>query len=423
MNSTTYLDANASARLLPEVTAELGRFLETAAAGKIGNPSSIHAPGREARRLINQARKRILRAFALPGVGAELGCRLVFTSGGTESIATLHKGFLSTRSQKSTIGAGSSTKKYSARIVTTAIEHEAVRAMMDEYRVAGFEIIEIPARSNGVVAAEEIVAATLASQSATELGATALVSIMAANNVTGAVQPVVAIAQELRQRGYLGPIVCDAVQLFGKHEVTVQDLLAAGVDGIALSGHKLGALPGVGAFVLNTDSAQCRFFEPLLRGGAQEERHRAGTENIAGIIAFGAAVETHFQDYAARLGTMRALRDRLAMQLLKRIPNLKIVTPLDLPDLAICNTLCVRVIGVRADDLVVALDLEGIAASTGAACSSGRQEVSHVYRGMGVDHESASEMLRFSLDWQISAAELERAAAIISQVCARISEN
>lgn len=384
-----YLDANASSRLRPRAVEVLSSF----AADNLKNSSSVHAPGRKARGALNDARQSILKLLSL---GNPLpSATLVFTSGGTEANNALVSGFLG----NPLAGHG--------RILTTAIEHPSMLEPLKRYKEHNWDVIEISPDADGRAQSLSFLEALSPD--------TQLVSIMAANNETGAIQPVCEISRALRERGYSGPIICDFTQAFGKTLISAAELFNSGVDAISVSGHKLGAPAGIGAFVLNTSSDCCRLFEPLLVGGPQEKRYRAGTENVLGAVAFGAVCAALANDLPNELQSRKRLRDLLWQLIEEGAPDAQCLTPggSETESISLANTLLVRFPGIRGDDLVVGLDLQGICASTGSACSSGRQDVSYVAQAMGLSRDEARDIVRFSLDWDSTEEMMYEAARVV----------
>ncbi|MCB0345499.1 MAG: aminotransferase class V-fold PLP-dependent enzyme [Bdellovibrionales bacterium] len=389
-------DANASSRLRPQVREAVSEYLSVH--GDCGaNASSIHGHGRRARAALREARASLLEAAGLAGFRP---VKAVFCSGGTEACNQMIFGFLPRSAAPG------------ANIVTTAIEHQAVQEAAAAAAELGFELRRVLPQSNGLVAPEDVLAMC---DSATEV-----VCVMAANNVTGALLDVAETARLLRGASLSAAIVCDATQAFGKTELDCAELMKAGVDAVALSAHKVGALPGVGALLLSTSESSCRVFRPMLVGGPQEERFRAGTENLPGIVSFGAAAKAIKAQGAEERSNVSAARDKLWQILNERIDDIERITP-DVPH-SLGNTLAFRAGGVRGDDLVAALDLSGVAASTGSACSSGRQEASHVFRALGLSEEAAREAVRLSLDWDVNLDQAVAGAEKIIQCVKRMRE-
>jgi cysteine desulfurase len=364
MPDRVYLDWNATTPLRREA-----REAMAAAWDLFGNPSSVHAEGRRGRRMVEQARAAVAGA-----VGARPQ-NLVFTSGGTEANALaltpgLHRGF------------GSEV----TRLLVSAIEHPSVLA---GGQFSADAIGTIDATPSGVVNLDHV-SAMLAD------GPPALVSIMLANNETGALQPVAEAAEIVHQAG--GLLHVDAIQAFGKIPFDINEMRA---DLISLSAHKIGGPKGIGALVV---AEGVLGFEPLLRGGGQELGRRAGTENVTGIAGFGAAAKaavSALEDDAIRI---EALRNRLEDGL-RQTPG-AIVFSGDVPRLP--NTTLFTVAGLKAETAVIGFDLAGIAVSSGSACSSGKVQPSHVVKAMGFGPEMAQGPVRLSLGWSTSDADIDR---------------
>lgn len=351
--SRSYLDWNAAAPL-----SEAARQAMIRAMAEAGNPSSVHGEGRAARRIVETARAAVAAACgAAPA-------QVVFTSGGTEANAL------------------ALTPNWTGlpvpftRLLVSAIEHPAALA---GGRFAAEQIKIIPVRPDGVVDLAAL-AAMLAE------GPPALVCVMGANNETGIVQPISEVARLVH--AHRGLLHVDAVQAFGKIPLDLTELMA---DSLALSAHKIGGPKGVGALVLA--DAQ-RAPAALMRGGGQERSHRAGTENVIGVAGFGAAAEALVPFPAEGVARMADLRDRLEAELLAVTPQATIVGR-NVPRLP--NTLLIAVPGWRAETAIIGLDLAGIAVSSGAACSSGRVQPSHVLRAMGLPAELTQGAIRVSL--------------------------
>jgi cysteine desulfurase len=359
-----YLDWNATTPLRPQA-----REAMAAAWDLQGNPSSVHAEGREARRLIEAARLTIAGA-----VGA-LPRNVIFTSGGTEAnTLALTPGLR--RDQGPPVG----------RLLISAIEHASVLA---GGRYADETIASIGVTRSGLLDLERL-RALLAG------GPPALVSVMLANNETGAVQPVVEVAKMVHAAG--GLLHVDAIQAFGKISCEINQMNA---DLMSLSAHKIGGAKGVGALVLADGVIG---LQPQLRGGGQELGRRAGTENVAGIAGFGAAAKAAMADLESDATRLKILRNRLESGL-RQTPDV-IVFSDDAPRLP--NTTLYTVPGLRAETAVIGFDLAEIAVSSGSACSSGKVQPSHVLKAMGFDGELAQGAVRLSLGWSTSEADIDR---------------
>jgi cysteine desulfurase len=359
MSERVYLDWNATAPLRPEARAAM-----IAAFDLVGNPSSVHHEGRTARQLIEEARERVAAL-----VGAE-PCNVVFTSGGTEANVMALSPALETPENKSGFD----------RLMTSAVEHASVRAGGS---FASHQVEEIPVSGDGVVdiGALERRLAELRRQGARP----PLVSIMAANNETGVIEPVEAAAGVVHAAG--GLLHVDAVQVAGRVPF---DISRAGADLTTVSAHKLGGPKGVGALIKR--SATLHLAEPLLSGGGQERGARAGTENVAGIAGFGAAAASAAVTMAADSERLRSLRDRLEAGL-ARTPTVVFGRNAErLP-----NTSLFAAPGLRAETALINLDLMGFAVSSGSACSSGKVAASHVLAAMGVPGDLSAGAIRLSI--------------------------
>jgi cysteine desulfurase len=366
MVERAYVDWNATAPLRPEARDALEEALAT-----IGNPSSVHAEGRAARHLIEQAREEVAHL-----VGARRA-NVIFTSSGTEANALALTPAIATAHQK----------QPRDRLFMSAIEHSSVRAGGRFPREA---IEDLPVDADG-----RLDLAALAG--ALARASRPLVSVMLANNETGVIQPVAETAAIVHAAN--GIVLVDAVQAAGRIAV---DIGALGADLLTLSAHKIGGLKGVGALVRASDDIHVA--DPLIRGGGQEGGLRAGTENVAGIAAFGAAAaaaRVRLKDEAAR---MLALRNRLEAGLKAISPQAAIFGEAAerLP-----NTTLFALEGMKAETAVIAFDLEGVAVSSGAACSSGKVQPSHVLAAMGVS-PALRGAVRVSLGWSTTDADIER---------------
>jgi cysteine desulfurase len=358
-----YLDWNATAPMRPEAKAAMMQAMDLQ-----GNPSSVHAEGRAARKIIEDARANIAKA---------LGARsadVVFTSGGTEANAlALMPGLRRDRD-------------VATRLIVSAIEHSSVRS---GGRFPVEDIQTAPVMPSGVVDLERL-------QALLANGTPALVSVMLANNETGAIQPIAEIA-ELVHAAH-GILHVDAVQGFGKTDININTLDA---DLLSISAHKIGGAKGTGALVLTEGLAG---FGPLIAAGGQEKGRRGGTENLPGIAAFGAAVAAHLETGAAAMARMQKLRTRLETGLRAVTPEMTIFSG-DVPRLP--NTVLFSAPGMKAETAVIAFDLEGMAVSSGSACSSGKVHASPVLTAMGVRPEMAQGAVRLSLGWDTTEAEIQ----------------
>jgi len=367
-----YLDNNATTPVHPDVL----EVLQSTMRDVFGNASSIHKEGQTARRVIESAREAVAR---LIGATAR---ELVFTSGGTESNNAAIFGAVAAKGR--------------CHIVTTAIEHPSVAEAVGELEKRGCEVVRVRPQRSGNVLADDVIAALRPD--------TALVALMLANNETGVVQPVEEIGRVARERGI--HFHCDAVQAAGKIAV---DVSALGCDTLSLSAHKLHAPKGIGALFVRRGVTMAAH----IVGGAQERRRRAGTENVPLAAAFGAAAALPLATDA-----IAAIRDRFEAKIrgvldaavngaeVRRLPNTSNVT----------------FHGADGEGIVIALDLAGVAVSTGSACSSGRIEPSGVLLAMGLSPDDARSTVRFSTSRFTTAEEVERVAELLTGIvprCAR----
>jgi cysteine desulfurase len=363
MTDRVYLDWNATTPLRPEARSAMAAAWDLA-----GNPSSVHAEGRQARRLVEDARAAVAAA-----VGG-LPRNVVFTSSGTEANALalspgIHK-------------AGGQPAR---RLLISAVEHASVLA---GGRFAPDAISRIPVTPAGIVDLAGLRAGLAA-------GGPALVSIMAANNETGVLQPIHEAGEIVHEAG--GLLHVDAIQALGKISFDINELMA---DLVTVSAHKIGGPKGVGALILADGLSGV---EPLLRGGGQERGHRAGTENVAGIAGFAAAVKAAVATLGADGQRVERLRNRLEAGL-REMPGMVIFSA-DAQRLP--NTTLFTIPGLRAETAVIGFDLEGFAVSSGSACSSGKVQPSHVLEAMGFGPNLARGAVRLSLGWSTTEADIE----------------
>ena len=350
--TSAYLDYNATTPVLPDVaaavTAELTRF---------GNPSSVHAAGRGARAGVEDARAAVA---ALVNARAQ---DVVFTSGGTEANALALRGLAA------------------KAVFAAAVEHASVLA-------------HVPVQNLIAVDGDGIIDLTALEQALAQASAPALVAVMLANNETGMLQPVAEVVKIARKYGAY--VHCDAVQGPGKVAVDVQ---ALGVDSLSLAAHKFGGVKGSGALVLRPGLG----LAPDLPGGGQERRRRAGTENVPGIIGFGAAARAEAQ-LRADIVRIEKLRDDLEDAVLSTTG----ARVIGRGQARLPNTSCILLPGVSSETQLMRLDLAGVAVSSGSACSSGKIAPSHVLLAMGVAPEAAKSAIRVSLGWNSTENDVVR---------------
>ncbi|GGJ06394.1 cysteine desulfurase NifS [Alicyclobacillus cellulosilyticus] len=376
-----YLDNAATTPMADEVWAAMA-----AVAAEYGNPSSLHARGRDARAVVETARRQVA-AF----IGAAPG-DVVFTSGGTEANhLALFGAWLAA-------GADGRVRRH---VVTTAVEHHSVLEPCRALRQFGAEVTFVRPRPDGTLAVADVVSALRPD--------TLCVSVMAVNNETGAVYPVSDIAAAVKQADSQVVVHCDMVQALGVVPVRVED---TGIDLATFSAHKIHGPKGVGALYVRRGTR----WQPVLRGGAQERGRRAGTENVLGIAGFGAAcarlARIGMEEHTRHLAEVRAA----FWQPVSRLPGVRVNSPPD-GSPAILN---VAFRGVRNDILLMRLDLEGVLASAGSACTAGSLEPSHVLLACGQAEEEAREAVRFSFSGMTTVDEARAAGELVVRVVSRL---
>ena len=364
MRERVYLDWNATTPLRPEARSAIAAAFDVS-----GNPSSVHSEGRAARKLIEDARSTVAAAL-----GADQR-NVVFTSGGTEANAlALTPGLRRGRAEPV------------QRLIVSAIEHPSVLA---GGRFAANAIEIAPVLPSGVIDLDALAALLTGKPPA-------LVSVMLANNETGAIQPIPEVAEFVHAAG--GILHVDAVQALSRISINIKVL---GADILTISAHKIGGPKGVGAMIVGDTLSG---LEALIRGGGQEQGRRAGTENVPGIAGFGAAVRAATEAVDADAARMKALQARLEKGL-RSHPGTVIFSD-SVPRLP--NTTLISAPGLKAETAVIGFDLEGIAVSSGSACSSGKVQPSHVLQAMNVDPALLSGAIRLSLGWDTTEADIDR---------------
>lgn len=373
-----YLDHNATTPVAPEVLGAMLPFLSE----DFGNASSIHSDGQRARGAVDRARESVASL-----IGAKPG-EIVFTSGGTEADNLAIFGV---------VAASTGTRKH---VISTAIEHHAVLNACQALQYQGVDITFVPTGREGIVCAEEIRRAIRPE--------TVLITVMHANNELGTIQPIQEIGRLAADAGICFHV--DAVQSAGKLPIDVNFI---GVDLLSLSAHKIYGPKGVGALYVRTGTP----LEPQFFGGQHERGRRAGTENVPGIVGFGKAAELARTNLAEGPARLAALRDRFEEALVTGIPSVRVNGDAvrRLP-----NTTNLTFAGAAGEALVIALDLQGISSSMGAACSSGAVAPSHVLLAIGLCAEEARSTLRFSLGRPTTEAEIDAAIAAIPPAVARL---
>ncbi len=373
-----YLDYNATTPLRPEAL----RAMTEALAHHFGNPSSVHWAGAEAREDVDRARRQVAE---LMGVEPDA---IVFMSSATEANNTVLR------------NAALQAPAGGDQIVTCATEHPSILESLDELREQGLQTIVLPVGRDGRIDPERF------RDSLNER--TLLASIMWANNETGVVQPIPELARIAAEGGV--PFHTDAVQALGKRQLSLGELP---VDFASFSAHKLGGPKGIGALYARPGVR----FAPLLRGGPQEWNRRAGTENVPGIVGFGAACAAAARDLEERAQRLGGLRDRLWAGLEAKVPDIRCNSP---REHSLPHTLNVSFAGADGEALVEACDVEEIAVASGAACHSGSSEPSHVLLAMGVPIELGVGAVRFSLGPETRLEEIDRVLDVLPGIVERV---
>ncbi|WP_433938929.1 cysteine desulfurase family protein [Paenibacillus lautus] len=377
---SVYLDHAASTPVHPEVAERMMNVMTS----QYGNASSVHAFGREAKKIVNGARDRI---------ASLLGCHsdeLVFTAGGTESDNLAVLGLLES------LGAEG------RHVITSAVEHHAVLHTCHELERRGCQVTYVPVDPTGRVSAEDIAGAIQDN--------TALVTIMYGNNEVGTVQPIAEIGKLCRSHGIV--FHTDAVQALGSEAINCRELP---VDMWSFSAHKINGPQGVGALVVRRGLS----ISPRLFGGLQEKKRRAGTENMAGIAGFAAAVEWTVQNMDTRIQHYRELRSTLLDGLRQEIGENSFVINGN-PEHHLPHILNISFPGVNTETMLMNLDMEGIAAASGSACTSGSLEISHVLRAMKLSDPVLRSAIRFSFGLGNTTQEMEYTAQKIGTILNRL---
>lgn len=381
---TVYFDYNATTPLAPEVRDAMLPYL-----GEIyGNPSSLHHVGRQARALLDDARDRVAKVWACKP------SEVVFTSGGTES------------NNLAIFGAARHFKNKGRHLVTSSVEHHAVLHCFDYLeKTEGFEVTRISTDAEG-----RIDVAKLASAIRPD---TVLVSIMAANNEIGTIEPAAEVGALCRERGVL--FHTDAVQCFGKEPFA--SIHQFNADFVSVCAHKFHGPKGAGALFIRSPLLP----DPILFGGGHENERRAGTENLAGIVGFAEATERFVKDPVFPKDNLQSLTQRLEAAL-GRLGEAGVAVRSPRQGRRLSNTVAFTVRGCDSISLLAGLDLEGICASSGSACSAGSLEPSHVMVAIGVERDSANALIRFSLGKDSTEEEVNYVTAVLPEVIRRAQQ-
>ncbi|MCM2265218.1 MAG: cysteine desulfurase NifS [Desulfuromonadales bacterium] len=375
-----YLDYNATTPVRPEVLEALLPYYRD----QFGNPSSVHWAGRQVSGAVEKAREQ---------VAALLNCspaEIVFLSCGTEADNMSLKGTVDALGEKGN------------HIITTAVEHPAVLETCRYLEKTGCKVTYLPVDSDGRLDLADLEKAITAQ--------TVLISVMWANNETGNIYPIEQIGAIAKARGIR--FHTDAVQAVGKLEIDVQK---ANIDLLALSGHKLGAPKGVGVLYVRRGTR----LTPFMHGGHQERNRRAGTHNVAGIVGLGKACELAMAERESTCARVKELRDRLEQGIFARIPQVKLNGH---PGERLPNTLNVSFAWIEGESLLLNLDMKGIAASSGSACTSGSLEPSHVLGAMCVEVTLAHSSTRFSLGPDTTAEDIDYVLEVLPPIVQRLRD-
>ena len=374
-----YLDHSATT----PVDLEVATLMMTYYTEKYGNPSSVHSFGREARQALEEARRQVAEL-----IGATPQ-EITFTSGGTEA------------DNLAIIGTAEAMSKKGKHLITSSVEHHAVLETCEFLAKNGFELTILPVDAEGIVSVEDVRKAIRPD--------TILISVMHANNEVGAIQPIVEIGQLAKEHGITFHV--DAVQTLGKIPINVK---AMNIDLLTVSSHKIYGPKGVGALYVRKGVR----LAPRAHGGSQEKKRRSGTENTPGIIGFGKACELIGKRMDKEDARQIILRDKLMNGIIERIKYVKVNGPLGEKRLA--NNVNVSIRFVEGESLLLSLDMLGIAASSGSACTSGSLDPSHVLLAMGLVHEIAHGSLRFSLGSQNTEEEIDYVLEQLPKIVERL---
>ena len=373
-----YLDYAATTPTHPDVVKAMLPYLNDA----FGNPSSMHSLGQEARRAVEEARETIA---ALIGAKND---EIVFTSGGTEADNFALKGVAYANEHRGN------------HIITSSIEHHAVIEPLKSLERQGFKVTYLPVDQYGMVDPQDVRKAVSEK--------TILISVMHANNEIGTIEPIAEMGRIAKERGVY--LHTDAVQTVGHIPVDVNEL---GVDLLSMSAHKLSGPKGVGALYIRKGTKVA----PFMHGGEQEQRRRASTENVPGIVGFGKAADIAQNEMRAEVERLALLRDQLIKGLLERIDNMQLNGH---PSKRLPNNVNVSVQFVEGESMILSLDMEGIAASTGSACSSSTLTPSHVLLALGLQPEQAHGSLRFTLGRETTKEEIGRVLEALPPIVAKL---
>ncbi|AKX94452.1 cysteine desulfurase IscS [Moorella thermoacetica] len=374
-----YLDHSATTPVRPEVLEAMLPFLKDEA---FGNPSTVYSYGREAKKALEEAREKVAN---LIGARPE---EIFFTSGGTEA------------DNLALIGTAAANEKKGRHIITSSIEHHAVLHTAQYLLRHGFKVTFLPVTPEGLVRVEDVEKAIT--------DETILISVMHVNNEVGTIQPIKEIGKLARERGII--FHTDAVQSVGKLPVNVDEL---GVDLLSASGHKIYGPKGIGCLYIRKGTK----INPILYGGAQERKRRPGTENMPGIVGFGRAAELAGQELESEMERLQALRDKLIDGILTRIEDVQLNGD---PRQRVATNANFSFRYCEGESILLSLDMKGICASSGSACTSGSLDPSHVLLAMGIPHEVAHGSVRMTLGRENTEEDIDYVLEVMPEIIARL---
>ncbi|AOQ24389.1 cysteine desulfurase NifS [Neomoorella thermoacetica] len=374
-----YLDHSATTPVRPEVLEAMLPFLKDEA---FGNPSTVYSYGREAKKALEEAREKVAN---LIGARPE---EIFFTSGGTEA------------DNLALIGTAAANEKKGRHIITSSIEHHAVLHTAQYLLRHGFKVTFLPVTPEGLVRVEDVEKAIT--------DETILISVMHVNNEVGTIQPIKEIGKLARERGII--FHTDAVQSVGKLPVNVDEL---GVDLLSASGHKIYGPKGIGCLYIRKGTK----INPILYGGAQERKRRPGTENMPGIVGFGRAAELAGQELESEMERLQALRDKLIDGILTRIEDVQLNGD---PRQRVATNANFSFRYCEGESILLSLDMKGICASSGSACTSGSLDPSHVLLAMGIPHEVAHGSVRMTLGRDNTEEDIDYVLEVMPEIVARL---
>ena len=373
-----YMDNGATTRVTEPVMAAMQPYF----CEIYGNPSSFHSVGHTARHAVEEAREKVAKA-----IGAEPR-EIYFTGCGTEADNWAIR------------GAAYANIKKGKHIITTNFEHHAVLHTCRQLEKEGFEVTYLPVDHDGLISPEQLSAAIRPD--------TTLVSIMYANNEIGTIEPIPELAAVAKAKGVL--FHTDAVQAIGNVKIDVKD---QNIDMLSMSGHKFHAPKGIGALYIRKGVR----IQQLMQGGAQERNQRPGTENLAGIVGLGKAIELATADIDGKVAKVSAIRDHMIDRILKEIPHAQLNGH---PTRRMCGNVNVSFYFVESESILIHLDMKGIAASSGSACTSGSLDPSHVLLAIGVSHEHANGSVRLSLGDENTMEEADYVVDNLVEIVAKL---